>query len=58
MDRLAPPGTEIIVDNRTLDKGGLEMLREVVERLEREGRGVSGGRVRLARGRRPRAAGR
>lgn len=56
--RLAPPGKEIIVDDRTLDKGGLEMLRGVVERLEREGWGVSGGRVRPGRGRRPRALGR
>ncbi len=55
MDRLAPPATEIIVDDRTLDKGGPEMQRGVVKRLEREGRGVRGGRVRPGRGRRPRA---
>jgi hypothetical protein len=30
------------VDDRTLDTGGLEMLRGIMERLEREGRG--GGR--------------
>jgi DNA-binding transcriptional regulator YhcF (GntR family) len=56
--RLAPRGTEIIVDDRTLDKGGLEMLRGVVDRLQREGRGAGGGRLRPGRGRRPRAGGR
>lgn len=30
---LAPRGTEIIVDDRTLDKGGLEMLRQRLARL-------------------------
>jgi len=30
---LAPKGTEIIVDDRTLDKGGLEMLRQRLARL-------------------------
>jgi hypothetical protein len=30
---LAPKGTEIIVDDRTLDKGGLEMLRKRLARL-------------------------
>ncbi|MFI5340438.1 MAG: GntR family transcriptional regulator [Candidatus Methylomirabilales bacterium] len=30
---LAPKGTEIIVDNRTLDKGGMEMLRQRLAQL-------------------------
>jgi hypothetical protein len=30
---LAPKGTEIIVDDRTLDKGGLEMLRQRLARM-------------------------
>jgi hypothetical protein len=30
---LAPKGTEIIVDDRTLDKGGLEMLRKRLAQL-------------------------
>jgi hypothetical protein len=30
---LAPRGTEIIVDDRTLDKGGLEMLRQRLAQL-------------------------
>ena len=42
MDRLAPPATEIIVDDWNLDKGGLEMQRGIMERLEREGRGGGG----------------
>lgn len=33
---LAPRGTEIIVDDRTLDKGGLEMLRQRLARLAAE----------------------
>jgi DNA-binding transcriptional regulator YhcF (GntR family) len=40
---LAPKGTEIIVDDRTLDKGGLEMLRQRLAHL------TVGGRERGAR---------
>jgi len=39
---LAPQGTEIIVDDRTLDKGGLEMLRQRLAQLagDEKGRGA------------------
>lgn len=43
---LAPKGTEIIVDDRTLDKGGLEMLRQRLARLAAEGGGWRGRRGR------------
>jgi DNA-binding transcriptional regulator YhcF (GntR family) len=43
---LAPKGTEIIVDNRTLDKGGMEMLRQRMAQLVAgmENRGARRGR--------------
>jgi len=43
---LAPKGTEIIVDNRTLDKGGMEMLRQRLAQLAAgvEKRGARRGR--------------
>lgn len=40
---MAPKGIEIIVDDRTLDKGGLEMLRHRLARLA-AGEAVRGGR--------------
>lgn len=44
---LAPKGTEIIVDDRTLNKGGLEMLRQRLARLA-----AGAGERRTRRGRR------
>ena len=43
---LASKGTEIIVDDRTLDQGGLEMLRQ---RLAQLASGTEGGKVKRAR---------
>ncbi len=40
---LAPRGTEVIVDDRTLDKGGLEMLRQRLAQLA-AGKAARGGR--------------